>query len=121
MDRWEAQYKFWSGFGVPAYEQNSVPDADHVVFPYITYEAVSSEFNEDASPYASIWTRSTSWASADRLSDLIEGSIRGGGAIVEHNNGILWITANAPFSTSMGDPNDDMVKRKLLSVTIHFL
>ena len=121
MDKWEAQYKFWSGFGVPAYEQNSVPDADHVIFPYITYEAMSSGFDEDAFPSASIWTRSPSWEGADRISDTIESTLEHGGASVRYDNGVIWITGNSPFSLSMGDPEDDMVKRKLLSVTLHFI
>lgn len=121
MDRWEAQYEFWSGFGVPAYEQNSVPDADHVVFPYITYEAMSSTFGGDVFPSASIWTRSTSWLEADSLSDEIERALRNGGVLVPHDDGAIWFTPGTPFSTSMGDPNDDLVKRKFLSVTLHFI
>ena len=42
MDRYEAQYAFWSSFGVPAYEQNSVPDLDDLTFPYITFEAAAT-------------------------------------------------------------------------------
>lgn len=121
MDRWEAQYKFWSGFGVPAYEQNSVPDADHVVFPYITYEAVSALPGSNAYPTASIWTRSTSWLGADSLSDEIERTLRDGGILTPHDGGAIWFTPGAPFSTSMGDPNDDLVKRKVISVTAHFI
>lgn len=121
MDKWEAQYKFWSGFGVPAYEQNSVPDADHVVFPYITYEAASSTFNDDAYLTASIWTRSVSWLEADTISDSIESALNNGGSIVPHDDGAIWYTAGNPFSRSMGDPNDSLVKRKYLSVTAHFI
>ena len=120
MDKWEAQYKFWSGFGVPAYEQNSVPDADHVVFPYITYEAASSAFNEEAYPNASIYTRSTSWEEADRISDLIETRLKNGGYVIKYDGGGVWFTIRPPFSQSTGDPNDNMIKRKLISVTLHF-
>lgn len=120
MDKWEAQYEFWSGFGVPAYEQNSVPDADHVVFPYITYEAASSTFDEEAYLTASVYTRSTSWEEADRISDLIEASMKNGGIVIKCDDGGIWYTARSPFSQSMGDPNDNMVKRKMLSVTLHF-
>lgn len=120
MDKWEAQYEFWSGFGVPAYEQNSVPDADHVVFPYITYTAASSTFDEDAAVTASVYTRSTSWEEADRISDLIETRLKNGGAVVKCDDGGVWFTIRPPFSQSMGDPDDDMVKRKVISVMLHF-
>lgn len=120
MDKWEAQYQFWSGFGVPAYEQNSVPDADHVIFPYITYEAASSSFDEEAYVTASVYTRSTSWEEADRISDLIETKLKNGGFVILCDAGGVWFTIRPPFSQSTGDPNDDMVKRKIISVTLHF-
>lgn len=121
MDKWEAQYQFWSGFGVPAYEENSVPDRDHVIFPYITYQSSSSGFDEDTFPSASIWTRSSSWAAADALSDAIENALKNGGVVIRHNTGAIWITPRTPFSSSMGDPEDDMIKRKSISVTLHFI
>lgn len=120
MDRFEALYSFWAGFGIPAYEQNSVPDADSISFPYITYEAVVSGFDEDAFSNASIWTRNTSWSEADRLSDMIEADLKNGGRIVPYSGGMLWITPEAPFSQSMGDDADNLIKRKVLSVAIHF-
>lgn len=121
MDRWEAQYYFWSSFGVPAYEENSVPD--DVDFPYITYQAVSAGFDEVANISASVWTRSPSWETADRLADAIEARLDGGAALVWNTSlsgGLLWITPNAPFAQNMGDPNDDLVKRKLMSATAHY-
>lgn len=118
MDRWEAQYSFWSSFGVPAYEENSVPTG--AVMPYITYQAVSAPFDGDTSPSASIWTRSTSWLTADTLSDTIEAALRNGGHVIRYREGIVWATAESPFAQNMGEPNDDLVKRKLLSVVLHF-
>lgn len=120
MDKWQAQYTFWSSFGVPAYEENSVPDLDSVTFPYITYQAVSAPFDGDVQQTASIWTRSTSWARADELSDQVEARLKNGGAVTRYDGGILWFTAEAPFSQSMGDPDDDRIKRKQLSVALHF-
>lgn len=120
MDRYEAQYRFWSGFSVPAYEQNSVPDKDEIEYPYITYQAVTAPFNEDVQINASIWTSSTSWATADALADIIENELRNGGKVVPYSGGMIWVTAGAPFAQSMGDPDNDRIKRKLLTVTLHF-
>ena len=120
MDRYEAQYRFWSSFGIPAYEQNSVPDLDKVTFPYITYQAAASPFDGDVSVNASIWTRSTSWLSADTLSDAVEYRLKNGGAVLPYTGGVVWITPDTPFAQSMGDPDDDRIKRKLLTVTCHF-
>ena len=120
MDRWEAQYAFWSSFGVPAYEVNSVPDADEVVFPYITYEAASARFDGNAMINPSIWTSSTSLLTADNLADLIESRLKNGGELVAYDGGAIWITAEDPFAQNKGDPDDDRIKRKVLSVTLHF-
>ena len=120
MDRYEALYKFWSGFGVPAYEENSVPDLDNVNYPYITYQVAASVFDDDVAVNASIWTRSTSWLTAEILSDAIENRLKDGGETIGYDGGMIWITAGTPFAQSMGDPDDDRIKRKLLSVVLHF-
>ena len=120
MDRWEALYRFWSSFGVPAYEENSVPDLDTIKFPYITYEAQSATWDEQTVMEASIWTRSTSWLQADTLSDAIETALKDGGMILHYNGGMFWLTPGTPFARSMGDPDDDRIKRKLLTIEAHF-
>jgi len=44
---------FFSSFGLPAYTTESVPD--EVVLPYITYQLVEPEWNQQANMYAQIW------------------------------------------------------------------
>ena len=121
MDRWQAVYNFWSSFGIPAYEENSVPDLKDLTFPYITYQARASAFDYNASGNASIWSRNTSWTEADGLSDMIMTRLQDGGENVPYTGGVIWITAGAPFSQSMSDPSGALVKRKLLTVTYNFL
>ena len=120
MDRYEALHSFWASFSVPAYEENSVPDLDSVTFPYITYEAMAAPFDGDVAASASIWTRSTSWQTADALADLIEERLKHGGHRLTYTGGLIWITPETPFARSMGDPADDRIKRKLLTVQYHF-
>lgn len=120
MDRYEAQYLFWSSFGVPAYEENSVPDVGEIEFPYITYQAVVSPFDNNVPVSASIWTRSTSWAEADTLADAVENALKSGGKVLPYTGGIIWVTPRNPFAQSMGDPQDDQIKRKLLLATLYF-
>lgn len=121
MDRWEAQHKFWNSFGVPAYEANSVPDEKDLTYPYITYEAAAGGFGVEIPIQASIWDKNTSWERADILADTIESAI----ALmlpVAYNSGMYRVWAgNTPFAQSMGDPNNDRIKRKLLSVNFEFM
>lgn len=120
MDKYEAQYSFWASFGVPAYEVSSVPDAKELTFPYITYQAVNSGFDENAVINASIWTRSTSWTQADALANAIQDELKNGGKVVPYTGGIIWITPEVPFVQNMGDPEDDRIRRKVLMVQLHF-
>lgn len=119
-DRWQAQYNFWSSFGVPAYEESAVPDRDDNDFPYITYQPKSAGFNSDVASGAEIWTRSESWLQADTLADAIEARLKNGGEIVPYTGGALWVTAEAPFAQNLGDPDDDKIKRKIISVVWRF-
>lgn len=120
MDRYQTQYAFWSSFGVEAYEENSVPDEDEVEFPYITYQAMASPFDDNGGVTASIWDRSTSWLTADTLADAIETRLKDGGQVISYEGGVIWITADSPFAQNMGDPDDDRIKRKRLAVVLHF-
>ena len=120
MDKYQAQYSFWSSFGVPAYEENSVPDAKRNTFPYITYEAVNAGFDENTAVNASIWTRTTSWEQADTLANAIQNELINGGKVIPYTGGIIWVTPEVPLIQNMGDPNDDQIKRKLISVQLHF-
>lgn len=120
MDKYQAQYNFWSSFGIPAYDANSVPDAKEIEFPYITYQAVNAGFDEDTVILASIWTQSTSWTQADYLANEIQDTLKNGGKVVPYSGGIIWITPEVPFAQNMGDPSDDRIRRKLLTVQLHF-
>ena len=52
-------HKFWSGFGLKAYDENSVPDGAQL--PYITYEVSEDNFGNELAQTASLWYRSSSW------------------------------------------------------------
>ena len=121
MNRWEAIHEFWSSFGVPVYERNNVPDIDDLTFPYITYEAAVGSWEDIIPLTASIWDKSSSWRTAAELSDTIERTIRLS-LPIKYDDGMyrVWI-GDTPFSQNMGDPEDDSIKRKLLSVNFEFM
>ena len=86
-------------------------------------QAVRGSFGADTVASASIWTRSTSWLQADTLADAVLeklGGRSGGGYVQRHDGGGIWITAEDNFAQNMGDPDDDMIKRKLLTVALRF-
>lgn len=121
MDRWQALNQFWSSFGVPAYEENSVPDLRDLTFPYITYQATVGGWDEPVAVTASIWDKNTSWANVDELSDTIERAIRLADP-VRYDGGMyrVWI-GDTPFAQNMGDPDNDRIRRKVLNVNFEFM
>ena len=115
-------YSFFSGFGLDAWEENSVyalespPD-----FPYLTYESRTDSFAGNDVPLSfSLWYRSTSWSAANAKVEEISASISKDGVMLPVDGGYILVKRGSPFGQNMGDPSDDMIKRKLCSVTVRF-
>ena len=122
MDKWQAQYNLWSSFGYPAYDASSVPDGNNKPsFPYITYQGVDGTFDSDIPVTVSIWTRDYSWSQANAISNTIYQALKNGGETVRYSDGLIWATPGSPFSQNMGDPDDDLIRRKVLNVLLHFV
>ena len=114
MDKWQAIQRFWEGFDIPAYDQNSVPD--YAVPPYITYEAKVADFEKALPLSASIWYRGTSWRDISRKADEISRSLK---QIIELDSGYLFLTRGSPFAQRMSDPNET-IKRIYINLMAEF-
>lgn len=119
MDKWQAQQKFWSNFGLPAYDELTVPDK--AVMPYITYEAAIDEFGHPTSVSASLWYKSNSWIDISKKTNDIAEAISYGGLMVGYDNAAMLVRKGNPFAQRMSEPTDDTVRRMLLNVTLEFL
>ena len=91
---------FFSGFGVPAYAQDSVPD--DVQLPYITYSLSVPEWNQKASMYAQVWDRTKSNAGIIQKADQITAAI-GEGKKIPLDGGYLVIWPETPLIQIMVD------------------
>ena len=72
-DKFEAIHSFWASFGIPAYDENTVPTGDdRPAYPYITYSAAVSEFwDGPVALSGSLWYYGSSWAAVTaKLEDL---------------------------------------------------
>ena len=116
-DKWTAINAFWNGFGLDAYDENTVPDG--AVLPYITYAASTAGLDEPVYMTASIWYRSNSWTEVSQKAEGISELI-GGGYGVAYDGGRLWVTQASPFAQRMSEPNDPSVRRIILQVTAEF-
>ena len=119
MTKAAAIYQFWSGFGLTAYEENTVPT--DVAFPYITYQLVTDSFDREVAATASLWYRGESWTAINAKTEEISQKISRGGKIISCDGGAIWLKRGQPFAQSMGDESDDLIKRKYLNITAEFM
>ena len=127
MTKAAAIYQFWNSFGIKAYEENTVIDADEEgnpvepTFPYITYQLVTDSFDREVASAASLWYRGESWTAINAKTEEISAHIGLGGKIIKCDGGRIWIKRGQPFAQNMGDESDDLIKRKYLNLTFEFL
>lgn len=91
---------FFSGFGLPAYAVNSVPE--DVELPYITYSLSVPEWNQKSSMYAQVWDRSRSNTGIITVADQITAEI-GEGKTIPLEDGYLVIWPETPLIQLMVD------------------
>ena len=96
----QALYEFWSGFGLPAYTVNTVPD--EATMPYITYSLVETEPLESATHYAQVWYRSTSNRALMQKVDEIR-TVVGSGVKIGCDGGYVVLWPTTPFAQLMVD------------------
>ena len=119
MTKAAAIYQFWSGFGLTAYEENTVPT--DAAFPYLTYQLVTDSFDREVAATASLWYRGESWTAINAKTEEISQKISRGGKIIACDGGAIWIKRGQPFAQNMGDESDDLIKRKYLNITAEFM
>lgn len=96
----QALYEFWSGFDLPAYTVNTIPDDAQM--PYITYSLTETEPFESATHYAQIWYRSSSNAQLLAKVDEVKQAI-GNGVKIDCEGGYVSIRPSMPFVQTMVD------------------
>ena len=119
MTKAAAIYQFWSGFGLTAYEENTVPE--DAAFPYVTYQLVTDSFDREVAATASLWYRGESWTDINAKTEEISKKIGASGKKIAVDGGGIWIKRGQPFAQNMGDESDDLIKRKYINISIVFI
>lgn len=124
MTKAAAIQAFFSQF-LTAYEENSVYNTDEPPeFPYLTYQLITGAFDPESngtSVSVSLWYRSESWLAINAKTEEISKAIGRHGVLLRCDDGrILIRRSDTNFAQSMGDPSDDRVKRKILSLTMEY-
>jgi hypothetical protein len=122
MDKEQALHKFWSGFGLTAYDENTVPDNALTTNggKYLTYNVATASLDEPTLLYANLWYKSSSWAEITVKANEMSEMIGRGGAIVPFDGGKIWICRGTPFSQRMPD-EDDTIRRIYINVMAEYL
>ena len=116
MNKSQAIHHFWSGFGLPVYDQYTVPL--EAKMPYITYSVSEADFDTKVALYASIWYRSQSWEDIELKSYEISRKIFNSYPI-QIDDGMLWICKGSPFAQRMSD-TDDTVRRIVINIDAEY-
>ena len=120
MDKAQAIQKFWESFGIPAYDETTVPK--DAVMPYITYAVSTDSLGNVVNMYASLWYHSTSWKDISEKTEQIARYIVGmNPPSIKFDGGRLYIAKGTPFAQRMADPNDDMIRRMYINIQAEFL
>lgn len=118
MNKSQALHTFWSSFGLPAYDQFTVPD--DAKMPYITYSVSEDSLDRPVAMTGSLWYRSKSWEAIENKSYEISSAIAPGGYVMRLKDGHAWIYKGSPFAQRLSD-TDDTVRRIVINITAEFL
>lgn len=120
MTKAEALYRFFSSFGLSAYEESSVPTGeDSPELPYLTYTLALDSFGTEIPLTANLWYRSTSWVEITGLAAFIS-SVLAGGRLIPCDGGAVLLRRGSPFAQAVAD-EDDTIRRMYLNITAEFI
>ena len=118
MDAEQAIHNFWSSFGIPAYDENSVPDDANL--PYITYSISFDGFDYAVNMTASVWYRSNLWSEVTDKAKQICNKITDGGIMLKTDNGRVWLRKSTPVYYRVGE-EDKAIKRIRFNVAAEYI
>lgn len=117
MDKQQGIQSFWGSFGIPAYDQYTVPhDAK---YPYFTYETVIGSLDEPLETGGKLWDRTNEWDFLDSMANRVAKKISEMGPI-KIDEGYLYITKSIPFGRRIDDNEDAYAKGISFNIRIEF-
>ncbi|MCI8933915.1 MAG: hypothetical protein HFE80_05355 [Clostridiaceae bacterium] len=120
MTKEAALYQFFSSFGLEAYAETAVPE--DAVFPYLTYQAATSAFEEgEVSLTVNLWYHTEGEATPNQKAREISKVIGQGGVVLLCDGGYIWLKRGSPFCQNLSDQTDRGIKRRYINVTAEYL
>ena len=121
MNKVQALDAFWNSFGIPAYENNTVPEDESLRGDfYITYDVSTDSLDRAVPMSASIWKlKSTSWKEVSLKAEQISDSLIQVKTI-PLDTGFLYITRGQPFAQRVND-EVETTRRIYINIMAEFL
>ena len=120
MTKEQALYQFFNSFGIVGYRTTSVPD--DVIFPFLTYDAPISSFEEEpVSITLNLYYYTDSEADPDAKAEAIRNAIGMGGKLLNCDGGAIWLKWGSPWCQSLVDETNRNIKRRYINITAEYL
>lgn len=121
MNKYEALHKFYSSFGIKAFEENSVPDDIRTGdMPYLTYEVITSPFDvQNTALSCQIYFKSNSLMKINALTEKIYNALNNG-AKLQCDTGWIVLYPGTPFAQNV-TTGDKTVKAKYINITADYI
>ncbi len=120
MTKEAALKSFFGGFSIPAYPTSAVPR--DVVFPYLTYEAVTAAWgDESVGLTVNIWYYTTDESAPNAKARELAEAIGLGGKVIPCDGGAIWLRRGSPWCQNIADESDENIKRRYVNVTAEYL
>lgn len=115
----KALHKFYNSFGIPGYEENSVPvDAK---MPYITYNVVTNGLSDNNTPLlCNLYYKSDSWVAINKKTEEISNRLRFGEKLATEQ-GFIILYRGDPFTLNVAENDDTSIKRKQINLSCDFI
>lgn len=126
MNKAQALYSFWSGFEIPAIDEQSSYDEGTleqlgIDYPYISYQSADAEIGTPVTLSADIWYRDTTWADIEAKATEIAEALGYGGKLIPYDGGRIWIRRGNPTYARMAADSAWDVRRIHMNITAEFL
>ena len=120
MDKVQALHNFWNSFGIPAYDETTVPDS--AAFPYMTYSMTTDSLGNVVPISLNVYYRSNSWKDAALKSEEIAKRIKENGyEMIKFDKGYIYLTGGTPFAQRIAIDEDRAIKRIYMNILAEFL
>lgn len=118
MNKTQVLFSFFNSFGLSAYPSTAI--SEDAQLPYITYEVVTSAWQDGAIPISvSVWYRTSSEAEPNKKVSEISERI-GQGLTLKCDEGLLFVSRGTPWCSNISD-TDNTIKRRLLNIDIEYM